>query len=245
MGKSLSMIIPAYNEAANIKATLDEMMAACSAFDMNFEIIVVNDNSKDETRKIVEKYAESSPQVRLLNNDQNLGFGGAYWRGVRSARMETCMMMVADDAIGRESTMNIIRLKDQAPLVIPYIANPAERDWIRRVLSYGYVKILNFIFRLNLRYYNGHNIVETRLLQGMPNTSGFAYAAQYVIRLLKRGYPYVETPMVIKNRVQGSTKAFKVKNILSVLKTISLLIKEVYLDGIDAPAKTESESVKR
>lgn len=228
-GKSVSIVIPAFNEAENITATLREMAAACDGLQLQHEIIVVDDNSDDGTGKLAADFAQKNANVRILRNSRNLGFGGAFWRGVREARMDCVMMMVADDAIDADSIQSILQMRDQASLVIPYIANSEARALARRILSAGYVALLNMFFGLRLKYYNGHNVVDTALLRGMTNTDGFAYAAQYVVRLLKSGHTYVEVPMRIKNRVAGSSKAFQLRNIFSVVWTVGELLLEIYL----------------
>ncbi len=70
-----SVIIPAYNERARIRATLDRVLAYASERGWNAEIIVVNDGSRDDTAEIARKYAAVNSRLRLLENPGNRGKG--------------------------------------------------------------------------------------------------------------------------------------------------------------------------
>jgi glycosyltransferase involved in cell wall biosynthesis len=237
--KTLSVVIPAFNEERNIAQSLDEVLEGCKVLPGAYEVIIVNDNSTDRTGEIAESYAKKFPQVRVLHNEKNLGFGGAFRRGLMDAKMNYAVMMVADDGIPADSIREIFSHLGEADLVIPYTINPEARPMSRRVVSRIYVGIMNTLFGNKLRYYNGHNIFPTREIQQMKTTGGFAFSAQMIVRLLKRGYTYVDCPMKIKQRVHGETKAFRLKNFLQVGKAIGVLWWEVY-----GPHSTSGNSLK-
>src|SRR5947209_20099087 len=75
--RSLSVILPAYNEEALIGQTLCTVMAALSSWTPDFEVIVVNDGSKDRTADIVAHLAASDRRIRLVNHPVNPGYGTA------------------------------------------------------------------------------------------------------------------------------------------------------------------------
>src|SRR5262249_13682700 len=97
---TLSIIVPAYNEAANILGTLDNVSAASAAVDVEAEILVIDDGSQDETAALVTANAARFPRMRLLQNGRNLGFGATYRRGVVEAAGEYIVMVHGDNAWG-------------------------------------------------------------------------------------------------------------------------------------------------
>src|SRR5262245_66287674 len=78
--RSLSVIVPAYNEADNIAGTLENVTAALSALALDAEVIVIDDGSSDSTADLVRAHLPRFPAVSLLVNARNLGFGYTYRR---------------------------------------------------------------------------------------------------------------------------------------------------------------------
>lgn len=93
----LSIIIPAYNEQENIIPCLDELdKVVRQKYSIETEIVVVNDNSSDETRTVVKKYSETHPYVRLVNRSLPGGFGRAIRAGVNAATGDAVVIYMAD-----------------------------------------------------------------------------------------------------------------------------------------------------
>src|SRR5207244_6047907 len=81
----LSLCFPAYNENSNIEDTLTAACAMLPEFVERFEIVVVDDGSKDGTGATVEHFAEQEPRVRLIRHERNRGYGAAVTSGIRAA----------------------------------------------------------------------------------------------------------------------------------------------------------------
>jgi len=93
---SLSLVLPAYNEEANIEVVVQESLATLPMFASDFEIIVVNDGSRDRTAEIVTLLATDDRHVRLVNHARNRGYGAALISGFRASRGDFIMFMDAD-----------------------------------------------------------------------------------------------------------------------------------------------------
>lgn len=92
---SLSIIIPAFNEEDSIGKSLDQIVSFLSKQDFNFEIIVINDGSKDNTNQIVKQKSG----VKLITLEENKGKGFAVKTGVLEASNNFILFMDADHAI--------------------------------------------------------------------------------------------------------------------------------------------------
>jgi glycosyltransferase involved in cell wall biosynthesis len=91
-----SIVIPAYNEAGRIPATLQEVVATVRRKGWLAEVIVVDDGSSDTTADVVRKFAAEAPEVRLLQNPGNRGKGYSVRSGLLKALGEVVMFTDAD-----------------------------------------------------------------------------------------------------------------------------------------------------
>lgn len=92
----LSLIIPAYNEEMNIIPTLDDLLKTVRKEKIPFEIIVVNDNCRDNTRELVEKKQNTIPEIKLVNRTLPRGFGRAIRSGLKHATGDIIIPFMAD-----------------------------------------------------------------------------------------------------------------------------------------------------
>lgn len=225
---TLSIIIPAYNEEKNIEAAMRAATAAINEKISDYEILIFDDGSSDKTGEIADTLAKENPHIIVIHNKPNKGFGYNFIKGVEMAKMEYLTVVPGDNEILHESIKDIFSKIGEADIIAAYHQTPKARALKRRILSRCYTAILNLLFGLRLRYYNGPHIFRTDLLrENMPSTFGFGFAAEMMIKLIKwRGCSYVHVGM--KVRPTDRTTAFKFKNIISVFKTISKLFFDTY-----------------
>src|SRR5947208_6355131 len=84
--KSLSLIFPAFNEEANIRAVVEDAYRTIPKLAPIFEIIVVNDGSKDRTGEICDRLGEELSNVPVVHHVRNPGYGAALTHGIKLAR---------------------------------------------------------------------------------------------------------------------------------------------------------------
>lgn len=224
---SISVIVPAYNEAGNLEGAVASIKAAAEAYFDDYEILVIDDCSKDGTGGIADRLAAANPRVKVTHNETNKGFGYNYRLGARLAAKDHVGLIPGDNEITEESVREIFSRVGEADMVLPYHTNSEERSWLRRGLSGGFTTIMNFLFGRSLRYYNGPVVHRRDLLQRVKmTTDGFAYQAEILVRLLKEGRTYIETGMKIRSRQHGHSSALRPKNVWSVFSAVARLFWE-------------------
>ena len=227
---TISIIVPCLNEEGNIKGTVKTIKSALavSASFSDYEIIIFNDGSTDNTGSVINNIQKTEDSIRAIHNQKNMGFGYNYTEGVRLATMDYIIMVPGDNEIPAEAVTEVFNLTGSADIVIPFTANQHVRPLGRRLLSRLFVAIINTMFALRLRYYNGTCVIKSSLLKNCAlKTWGFAYMAAILVRLLRSGASYVEVGIDIKPRASGTSKAFAMKNIVSVTKAIFTLFWDV------------------
>jgi glycosyltransferase involved in cell wall biosynthesis len=221
----LSVIIPAYNERDNILATLENITTALEPLDIPHEILVIDDGSRDETAAIVDASTSRFPAVRLLRNDRNRGFGWSYRRGVEKAALGNIVMVHGDNAWGWATLREFFNHTGEADVIIGYTRGMLKsRTVVRTVVSKLFTFLVNLITRRGLRYYNGLQIHRASILKSLRiESQGYGFQAEVLVKALRLGTSCIEVPMDLIERVKGESKAFRVKNVVDVWRTLRLL----------------------
>jgi glycosyltransferase involved in cell wall biosynthesis len=223
--RSLSIIIPAYNESENILATLENITTALAPLDMPHEILVIDDGSRDDTATLVEASTSRFPAVRLLKNGRNRGFGWSYRRGVEEAALANIVMVHGDNAWGWSTLREFFSRTGEADVIIGYTRGMLKsRSLVRTLVSKAFTVLVNLITRRGLRYYNGLQIHRAPILKNLRiESQGYGFQAEVLVKALRLGNSYIEVPMDLIERVKGESKAFRVKNFVDVWRTLRLL----------------------
>jgi dolichol-phosphate mannosyltransferase len=223
--RSLSVIIPAYNEAGNIMATLENVATAFETLAMPHEILVIDDGSKDDTAAIVERARGRYPAVRLLKNEKNMGFGWSYRRGVDEAALAHIVMVHGDNAWGWATLREFFGRTGDADVIIGFTRDMLKsRTWARTVISKTFTLLVNLITWRHLRYYNGLQIHQAPILKSLRIESrGYGFQAEVLVKALRLTRTYVEIPMDLIEREKGESKAFRMKNVVDVMHTLRRL----------------------
>ena len=230
MKDSITVVIPAFNEEENIEKSVEVVSKTVGSVVEDYEILIVNDGSKDNTGVIAQKLTQQDKRVRLITHKTNLGMGATLLDGFRNAGKTYITGYPADVDMSIKSFKELLLARGKAEMVSSYMTNFSDRTPARRVISILFIKVMNFIFRLNLRYYNGYFICRKTLLDNLKiKSKGFTISAEIKIRLIKNGVSFTDIPFKHVPRVFGVSKALTVKNILQTIYIILVLIKDIYL----------------
>ena len=224
MPSTLTVIIPALNEEKNILHAIATAQEIVPKYFCDWEIIVFNDGSTDQTGLIAETAAQRDSHLRIIHHTRPQNLGGCYKEGVRIAKMEFCIMIPGDNEASPDMLASIFALAGRAKIIIPYTENSNVRPLGRRALSASFVFILNFLARAKIRYYNGTVLHRTNLIQATPiRTNSFGYQAEALVHLLRCGHSFLEVGTQINYRSAGRSKALGLGNIFVVAKFLARL----------------------
>jgi glycosyltransferase involved in cell wall biosynthesis len=220
---SISCIISALNEEQHVEAAVRTAAGALQGLFGDWEIILVDDGSTDRTGEVMDRLAAADPRVRVLHNPRNLGLGGAYKRGLAAARKEYVVWVGGDNAESEENLRGALSQVGRADIVIPCLVQ-RDRPLLRRWASQTFVALVNALFGLRVRYYNGPVVHRREIVQGIAiGTDSFAYQAEALVKLLRAGHSYVEVEYRSARFSGAESKGLRPGNIAAVLATLARL----------------------
>ncbi len=225
----ISIIMPALNEQANIIDAIDDTNKAFDEYSINGEIIVMNDGSTDDTRRLVEEEMKSNSRVRLVNHEKPYGLGGSFWDGVDHANGGVILCIPGDNENDVPEILRYFKLLDHVDMVIPFVYNKEVRSLFRNGLSFLYRFIINSTFGVYLNYTNGTVLYRKSVLEKLEyRSSSFFFQTDILIRLLKRNYLFAEVPYRLDVRNVGESKAVSFPSLLQVVRGYLRLVKDIY-----------------
>lgn len=150
MNTTLSFVLPAFNEAGNIRESVRRCVAVGEALFPAFEVIVVDDGSLDRTRAVVDAMVEDDPRIRALHHPTNRGYGAALRTGLLAARMDHVFFTDADLQF---DVAEIARLLEHAPEfgIVAGYRSPRVDPLGRRLLGRGWSVLVGALFDLDVR----------------------------------------------------------------------------------------------
>ena len=215
--QSLSLVLPAYNEAAVIAQAIAEAEAALGQLFDEFEILVVDDGSSDATAKIVRQVLFHSPNTRLLRHGENRGYGTALRTGFEAARFDLVAFTDADCQFDLLDLGAMARLAENAPIVAGYRHNRKD-SWRRRFYSRGYNMLARAILGTRVRDCDCALKVFRReaLAKLLPESRGFFVNAEMLTRARLLGFEIAEVPVTHRPRLGGESKV----SVLEIPRTL-------------------------
>ena len=218
LNSEICFIVPCYNEENNINYTLDEINKVIKKLNVKYyEIIVVDDGSIDNTYLKVKK----TNFLKKFKLKRNLGIGGAYKYGLGKSNSKYVIMIPGDNSHPASSIQPILEIMGKKDIIIPFTLKKGKRSFFRYCLSNIFTLVVNFIFDMNIKYYNGTVLHKRDLLKKLKiNSNGFDYQAEILIKLIKQGHTYEFIKVEINEREIGTSKAVSINNVFKIIKNL-------------------------
>jgi glycosyltransferase involved in cell wall biosynthesis len=209
---ALSYFFPAHNEATNLRGMVEEALATLPSLADSFEIIIVDDGSKDATPALADELAAAHPEVRAVHHSTNLGYGAALRSGFAAARFDHLAFTDGDRQfkvvdLGRL----IVRLQaGRADAVVGYRIQRAD-PLVRTVYARLYRLANRIFFGLTVRDVDcACKLFKRAALEGVNVESGGAFfSAELLIKLRARGRRIDEVGVPHYPRTAGSPTGAK------------------------------------
>ncbi len=228
---SLSVFFPCYNEEANVERTTRAALAAVSKITDDFEIIIVNDGSKDRTGEIADRLAAELPNVRAVHNNPNLGYGGALQRGFREAKKEYIFYTDGDGQFDFEEIPKLLPLLKDYDIISGYRLDRQD-PLIRKINAFCWTTLVNIVFGLWLRDIDcSFKIYPRGLFERIKMKSmGALIDAEVLARAKYCGYRIGQIGVHHYPRTAGEQTGAKLRVILRAFKELFKLYFDIRRD---------------
>ncbi|MBN1353331.1 MAG: glycosyltransferase family 2 protein [Candidatus Omnitrophica bacterium] len=228
---SVSVIMPALNEEKAVKDAIEATLSVFREYDIDGEVIVINDGSTDSTAEAVSSMINTygPDAVKLLNHDSPKGMGASFLDGVKHAKKDTVTLNPGDNENDPSEILRYADLIEDVDVVLPFVYNKEVRSSQRNAISFLFRSIINVTFGTSFNYTNGTALYRRSVLSGIEcRSSGFFFLAEIIIKIAKKGYLIAEVPYALSRREGGKSKAVRLRPLIRVTKDYLRLIKEIY-----------------
>jgi glycosyltransferase involved in cell wall biosynthesis len=147
---SLTIFYPCYNEEANVERVTRAAVEAAGRIADDFEVLIVNDGSRDRTGEIADRLAAEIPGVRAVHNNPNLGYGGALARGFREARKNWIFYTDGDGQFDFNEIPKLLPPLETHDIVSCYRLDRQD-SLMRKLNAWAWSKLVNLVFHIGLK----------------------------------------------------------------------------------------------
>lgn len=200
----ISVVLPAYNEEANVPRVVAALVPVLEALTADYEIIVVDDGSRDRTAEVTGELAGANPYLRLVQHKVNQGYGAAVYSGFSAATKELVFLTDGDGQFDVGELARLLPSLSGVDMVIGYRA-PRRDPFIRRLNGWGWTLLSNVLFGHVARDVDcAFKLFRREILDHITVKSrGATFSLEFLVRARRAGYKVRETPVKHLPRVAG------------------------------------------
>lgn len=147
---SISVFFPCFNEQDNIEKLVENALKALKSVSSDFEILIVNDGSSDETGDRADAMAKRDSQIRVIHHETNLGYGAALQSGFREAQKDLIFYTDGDGQFDIAEMPPLLDLIHDCDIVSCYRLNRQD-PMIRKINGWCWTRLVCLVFGLRMR----------------------------------------------------------------------------------------------
>lgn len=220
---SLSIVIPAYNEEANVVAAVEEVSEVAQTLNMDYEIILVNDGSRDRTGEVARtELAPRVPHFRLVEHFPNRGYGGALKAGFAAATQELIAFTASDKQFKfSEITLLLDKLAPDVTLVSGWRVKRQD-NFIRRMNGRGWNTVVMLLFGRTIHDIDcGFKVFRRDVLKHIHiESNGAMIDTEMLAEMRARGFKMTDVPVTHLPRTAGSPTGANLKVIVRAFRDL-------------------------
>lgn len=225
MIKKLSVFFPVFNEEGNIGNTVEKAINVLNRLKIEYEIIIVNDGSIDNTAQVVDSLVKKNAKIRVIHHPQNLGYGEALKSGFYNARYDTVVYTDGDGQFDFSEVTKFLEKIENNDLVIGY-RKKRQDPFFRILFKQGWKLSLWAMFGSTLKDVDcGFKMIRREVLEKIPHLEsarGAMINPELVIKAKKKGFKIAQVGVNHYPRLSGKPTG---ANLRVIIKSYTDLLK--------------------
>ena len=236
----LSLVFPVFDEEPNIGPLLDRALELAPRLAAGFEIVVVDDGSRDGSLAVIEARRRAEPRIRLVRHAANRGYGAALRAGLREARGELVFFSDSDLQFDLAQLATLLAHTSEFEIVAGY-REPRRDPWPRLALAGTWGALVRGLFGLRVRDIDcAFKVFHRRVLEAIPIASvGACVNTEILVRASQAGFRIHQVAVSHRRRRAGRQTGARPRVILRALVELASLYLELRRPALPpgAPAR--------
>jgi glycosyltransferase involved in cell wall biosynthesis len=228
---SVSLVIPMYNEELNIEHAIEAAVDALRKYTDDYELVIVDDASVDDSPALVARAAELDPRIRMIRHAKNRKLGGSLKTGFGAVTKDVVLYMDADlpfdpDVIGK--ALRAMKITG-ADVIAGYRLDRTMEGLRRTIYSYVYNMLIGVLFGWPHRDINfSFKLMKREVLEAIDlKSEGSLIDAELIVKAKNRGFTIQQMGLDYFPRLRGTSNLSSPTVILKILRELVHLYPEM------------------
>jgi glycosyltransferase involved in cell wall biosynthesis len=225
---SITVFFPCYNEQDSVTKVAEQAVKVLEALQADYEVIIVDDGSSDNTGPTADAIATQHARVRVIHHPRNLGYGAALQSGFRAAAKELVFYTDGDAQFDLAEMPALLPLMQRYDIVSCYRMNRQD-NLLRRINGWLWTKMVGLLFSLRLRDIDcAFKLYKRAIFDDIEmESTGALISTEILARAVNKGYTITETGVHHYPRTAGKPTGGNPKVILRAFKELLKLRRRI------------------
>ncbi|OHB64472.1 MAG: cell wall biosynthesis glycosyltransferase [Planctomycetes bacterium RBG_13_62_9] len=228
---SITVFFPCYDEQDNVARVTEQAVKVLKDLQADYEIIIVDDGSADNTGRVADQIAAGHDRVRVIHHSRNLGYGAALQSGFRAAAKELVFYTDGDAQFDLAEMPPLLPLMKEYDIVSGYRMNRQD-NFVRRMNGWLWTKTTGLLFSLNVRDMDcAFKLFKRSIFDDIKmESTGALICTEVLARAARKGYKIAQRGVHHYPRTAGKPTGGNLKVILRAFKELLRLRRRILSD---------------
>lgn len=224
----VSVFLPCHNEEPNLLRVIDDFRAELGKIADDYEIIVVDDGSRDRTGILADELASRDPHIRVIHHEVNRGYGGAVISGLGAARLPYVVLCDGDGQFPASQVSRLLAKVPEHDVVVGHRVKRAD-PLMRRLNGLAWTLLVRLLFRVGISDIDcGLKLFKQAFVRDLDlRARGAMISTELMVKVAARGARICQVDIVHLPRVAGEQSGANLRVILRAFGELFRLFREL------------------